>query len=473
MPLDVMTSSPTRRLATSARCAAICRRCGRTISSRNAATRRPRKRRAWTIECWVRAEPDRRSMLAERLRSTPSRGSGPRVLLGLEQARPGSGIRGHVQAEVRVRGGCRDPAPRCPLEQTLLEEERLVDVLDRLGFFGDRDRERVEPDGLAAEGLAQRPQDRAVDLVEAALVDLEQREGGAGRRRRYGPVAPHLGVVAHALEKAVRDPWRAPGPARDLARAGGVERDAEDAGGALEDGDQVLGLVVVEPADEPEAVPKGPRDQAGAGRGTHEREPGQVESDRARRRPLPDDDVELEVLHRGVQDLLHRAGEPVHLVDEEDVTVVEVGEDGGEVAGALQGGPAGDAQCHTELGGDDPGQRRLPGSGWAGEQQVVDGLAPPSGRAEQDVEVLLEPLLTHELGEAPRAERRLLGALDRVRGRAEQLFPRHGLPPTASTRRAGGLRRGRRPEAGRGPRAPRRTDSRDRRAPPAPRRGST
>jgi hypothetical protein len=57
---------------------------------------------------------------------------------------------------------------------------------------------------------------------------------------------------------------------------------------------------------------------------------------------------------------------------------------------------------------------------------MVDGLTAPSRRAEEDVEVLLEPLLTHELGEPPRAESGFLGALDGVGGRAEQLFPRHG-----------------------------------------------
>src|SRR5262249_32406849 len=109
----------------------------------------------------------------------------------------------------------------------------------------------------------------------------------------------------------------------------------------------------------------------------------------------------------------------VHLVYEQDVAVVEVGEDGGEVAGAFERRSAGDPQRDTELGGHDPGQRRLPRSGWSGEEHVVDGLAALPRRAEEDVEVLFETLLPHELGEAPRAERVLLGALGRVGGRAE------------------------------------------------------
>ena len=89
-------------------------------------------------------------------------------------------------------------------------------------------------------------------------------------------------------------------------------------------------------------------------------------------------------------------------------------------------GPAGDAQAHAELGCDDARQRRLARSRRAREQQMVDRLSPLSRRAEQDLEMLLQAFLAHELVEPPGAERGLLGPLDRVGGRAEQLLPRHG-----------------------------------------------
>src|SRR3712207_7412809 len=44
---------------------------------------------------------------------------------------------------------------------------------------------------------------------------------------------------------------------------------------------------------------------------------GQVEADRSGRRALADHDVELEVLHGRVEDLLHGAGQAVDLVDEQ------------------------------------------------------------------------------------------------------------------------------------------------------------
>ena len=84
---------------------------------------------------------------------------------------------------MRVGAGGGDPAARRALEQARLEQERLVDLLDRLRLLRHRDREGVEADRLPGEGLAERGEDGAVDLVEAELVDLEQRERVAGDRR--------------------------------------------------------------------------------------------------------------------------------------------------------------------------------------------------------------------------------------------------------------------------------------------------
>ena len=84
------------------------------------------------------------------------------------------------------------------------------------------------PDRPARERAAQRVEDRPVDLVEAELVDLEQRERVARGRERDPAVGAHLGVVADPLQQPVRDAGRA--PARDAISLGavGVELDAED-----------------------------------------------------------------------------------------------------------------------------------------------------------------------------------------------------------------------------------------------------
>ena len=51
---------------------------------------------------------------------------------------------------------------------------------------------------------------------------------------------------------------------------------------------------------------------------------------------LADDDIELVILHRRVEDLLDRRAHAMDLVDEQHVPRVEVGQDAGEVARFLE-----------------------------------------------------------------------------------------------------------------------------------------
>ena len=74
----------------------------------------------------------------------------------------------------------------------------------------------------------------------------------------------------------------------------------------------------------------------------------------------------------------------VDLVDEQDVALVEVGQDGGQVAGPLDGRAAGGVDGDAQLAGDDVGERRLAQAGRAVEQDVVGRLPALAGRLEQD-----------------------------------------------------------------------------------------
>ena len=96
---------------------------------------------------------------------------------------------------------------------------------------------------------------------------------------------------------------------------------------------------------------------------------------RARRRPLADDQVELEVLHRRIEHFLDRRLQAVDLVDEQDVAGLQVGQDRGEVAGALDHRPGGGAEADAQLARDDLRQRGLAQAGRAVQQHVVQRLA--------------------------------------------------------------------------------------------------
>ena len=119
-----------------------------------------------------------------------------------------------------------------------------------------------------------------------------------------------------------------------------------------------------------------------------------------------------------------------------------------------------------------PARLVLPSPGGPGEQHVVDGLAPPAGRLEDDLEVALELGLADELGERAGPQAGLGGDLDLV---AQLLGPQqllaHGafLPPGGGQPLQGvaqQARRHRRRGAGRpSPRGSRARCSRARRGP--------
>ena len=115
------------------------------------------------------------------------------------------------------------------------------------------------------------------------------------------------------------DAGRAARSCRDLARGVGGERELQDAGAAGDDFDQVFDFVELEAQRDAEAVAQRLRDHAGARRRADERERGEVDLHRARGRAFADDEVELEILHRGVEDFFDRGVQAVDLVDEEDV----------------------------------------------------------------------------------------------------------------------------------------------------------
>ena len=149
---------------------------------------------------------------------------------------------------------------------------------------------------------------------------------------------------------------------------------------------------------------------------------GYREAQRAGTGPFPEDDVEVEVLHRRVEHLLDDPRQPMDLVDEQDAARFEVREDGREVAGPLHRRTAGRAERHAKLVGDDDRERRLPHPRRPVQRDVLERLVPALRRVDEDAEVRLDLLLIDVLvvGEALRAERGLERALLFTRDRRDR-----------------------------------------------------
>src|SRR5688572_26534624 len=100
---------------------------------------------------------------------------GLELIAAVSKERPIDAARRRI-AQMLVSAPRGDPPARRALQETLLDEERLVEVLDRAALLADRRGDRLDAGRSAAVLLDDRAEDLAVDLVEAVLVHLQQTE---------------------------------------------------------------------------------------------------------------------------------------------------------------------------------------------------------------------------------------------------------------------------------------------------------
>ncbi len=235
-------------------------------------------------------------------------------------------------------------------------------------------------------------------------VDLEHSEGGVGDGAVDDAGAADLGVIADAAEEAVGDAGGAAGAKGDFSGAVGVDGDLEDFRAALDDEAEVVFCVELEAQEDAEAGTERRGEQAGARGGADEGEWPDLHDVGAGGGALADDDVELVVLEGGVELFFEDGLHAVDLVEEEDLALAEVGEDGGEVALDLEGGAAGLLEAYVEFVGDDGGEGGFAQAGRAEEEDVVEGFTAGFGGLEGDFKLLLGFGLADEFAEPARAE---------------------------------------------------------------------
>src|SRR5204863_9327226 len=119
---------------------------------------------------------------------------------------------------------------------------------------------------------------------------------------------------------------------------------------------------------------------------------------------LADDDVEAEVLERGIEDLLDRAVKAVDLIDEQDVVALEAREDRCHVALPLESRAGDAADPDSQLFAHDVRERRLAKSRRTDEQNVVERLVARLRRLQRDRQLSFQTLLSDELVESPRPQ---------------------------------------------------------------------
>src|SRR5262249_34190606 len=188
--------------------------------------------------------------------------------------------------------------------------------------------------------------------VKATPVDLEpeQRSIGSGRINAYQML--HGSKVADPAQQAhrhARGAARSPG---DLGGTIGTQVEPEDPRAAADNQLELRRFVEDQRHDDIKTLAQRSGDQPRPRRRTDQGERRDIDADRPRPRSFADDQVELEILHCGIKDFLDRRGQPMELVDKEHIARLEIGQERGKIAAALDDRARGGAEAHTHLARD-------------------------------------------------------------------------------------------------------------------------
>ena len=101
----------------------------------------------------------------------------------------------------------------------------------------------------------------------------------------------------------------------------------------------------------------------------------QLQTDRPRRRPLANDNIQREVLHGRVEHFFNHAAQSMDLIYEEDIPCSEIGQDCGQIPRAFNCGARGYLDAHTHLIGHYMRECGLSQARRTIKEDVIQGLA--------------------------------------------------------------------------------------------------
>ena len=116
-----------------------------------------------------------------------------------------------------------------------------------------------------------------------------------------------------------------------------------------------------------------------------------------RLRALVDHNIDFVVFHRRIQVLLDDPVHAVDLIDEQNVSFAQCGQDPDQIDGALQHRTGSGVQAHSQLVGDDMRQCRLPQTRRAVEEDVIQRFAALVGGRYRNTELFLDLFLPQHL----------------------------------------------------------------------------
>ena len=257
-----------------------------------------------------------------------------------------------------------------------------------------------------------------IHFIQTVLVDFKHFQSGNGGGGGGDALGSGESVVADPAEKIVGDTGGATASASDFGGGGVLQLHAEEGGGAADDGGQILDGVVVEAVGDAEAGAKRGAEEARTGGGTDEGEARKIEADGAGGGALINDDIDSKIFDGGIEVLFDHFGEAVDFVDEEDIALLQTGEETGEVTCFFDGRTGSGADGGVHFRSENVSERGFAEAGGATEEEVIEGLRSGAGGVEKDSEPVLEFGLAGEVGQSGGAE----GEVDGVARLGIQLF---------------------------------------------------
>ena len=138
------------------------------------------------------------------------------------------------------------PSPRCPFQESFLDEERLIDFLDRAGIFTESRCDGRDAHRPSAEFVDNREKNFIVDFVQSVFVDVQRFQGKAGNRLVDGSVALHLSEIANATQKRVADSRRPPAAGSNFFGSAVATGDVQNIGRAFDDIRQRFHIIILQ-----------------------------------------------------------------------------------------------------------------------------------------------------------------------------------------------------------------------------------
>ena len=237
------------------------------------------------------------------------------------------------------------------------------------------------------------------------FVNIHHGKGFFGDLRGDGAVGLDLCVVPGPCEEIVGDSGCSPAAECDLQRAAVFNGSVEDPGGTGHDLLQVVRLIVVQTERKFEPGTERRGKQSLPCGGADERETGQIQADRAGARSLIDHDVDEKIFHGAVKIFLHSGIEAVDLVDEEDIALLQTGQQSGEIARFFDDRSAAGLDIGAFFVGDDVCEGGFPQSRGTAQKQMPQRLVTGLGSFHIDFQPLFDLILPGKRCKILRTER--------------------------------------------------------------------